>query len=165
MLRKNLVRATFQIFIKCAFFFKRNLILIFKKASKYPAKFLSFNIAASEYTTMRETLENLCNYNQTGSRVISFPMKPIEIMMNITSMLNLTPLAPYQSLMYGRSLYFDLQKSKNELGFNPSTKRHKMFEESYDWYLNNKNNQSLQKGSMHNKPVNEAFLKCLRWFL
>ena len=46
-------------------------------------------------------------------------MKPIEVLMNITSKLNISPLSPYHALMYGRSLYFDISKAKNELGFNP----------------------------------------------
>ena len=68
---------------------------------------------------MRETLESLCDYAGTGSKVFSLPMRPIEFAMNVTSALRLSPLSPYHSLMYGRSLYFDISKAKLELGFNP----------------------------------------------
>ena len=124
----------------------------------------SYNIGASDYGTMRETLENLCEYAATGSRVYSLPLRPIEILMNITSMMRVTPLAPYHSLMYGRSLYFNIKKAKKELGFLPKYNTSEMFCESYDWFINN--HQSInkdEKTSAHRKPVEEALLKVLRW--
>ena len=123
-----------------------------------------YNIGASEYSTMREALENLCKYAATGSRVYSLPLRPIEILMNITSMMRLIPLGPYHSLMYGRSLYFNINKAKKELGFFPKYNTSEMLCESYDWFLNNQ--QSIikdNKGSIHRKPVKEALLKVLRW--
>ena len=65
-------------------------------------------------------------------------MRPIEVLMNITSKLNLSPLSPYHALMYGRSLYFDNSKAKNEIGYNPKFSTEKMFNQSYEWYLSNK---------------------------
>ena len=129
-------------------------------------RFSTFNIGAPDYNTMRITLENLCKYADTESKVISLPMKPIEKIMNITSKLNLTPLAPYHSLMYGRSLYFNSEKSKKELGFTPKFSTSKMFEESYDWFLKNinliNNNSEL---SMHKKPLDEKLLRLIKWML
>ena len=84
-----------------------------------------------------KTLESLCDYAGTGSKVFSLPMRPIEFAMNITSALRLSPLSPYHSLMYGRSLYFDINKAKLELGFTPKRTTNEMFRESYDWFINN----------------------------
>lgn len=128
-------------------------------------QFDTFNIGALDYYSMRETLENLCAYAQTGSKVFSLPLKPIEFVMNLTSTLRLSPLSPYHSLMYGRSLYFDISKAKSELGFYPKKTTNKMFRESYDWFIENFDLlNSNQNVSPHKKPVNEAVLKILKWF-
>ena len=124
-----------------------------------------YNIGANDYGTMRETIQNLCDYANTGSRVYSLPLKPIEIIMNITSKLKISPLGPYHALMYGRSLYFDINKAKSELGFTPKYSTSQMFQESYDWFLENEQKlSSSENTSAHKRIVNESILKVLRWF-
>jgi len=66
--------------------------------------------------------------------------------------------------MYGRSLYFNINKARKALNFNPQYSTDEMFRESYDWFLSNygslANNKSL---SAHRKPVKEALLKVVKW--
>ncbi len=133
-------------------------------ASKDNNLFSNYNIGAKNFGTMRETLESLCEYAGTESRVYSLPLRPIEILMNIFSTLRLSPLGPYHSLMYGRSLYFDISKAEEELGFSPKYNTIEMFRESYDWFINNVDSIKLDdKTSVHRKPVKEAILKIIRW--
>ena len=78
--------------------------------------------------------------------------------------MRLTPLESYRSLMYGRSLYFDISKAMNELGFSPKYTTNEMFRESYDWFIDDQKSKNiLGKVSAHKKPVKEALLKVLRW--
>ena len=133
-------------------------------ASKKDCSFETYNIGADDYYSMRETLESLCDYAGTGSKVFSLPLRPIELIMNITSVLRLSPLSPYHSLMYGRSLYFDTNKAKSKLGFTPKITTNYMFRESYDWFIANLDSINFDKNSStHRKPLNEAILKVLRW--
>ena len=134
-------------------------------AAEKEQNFSSYNIGSDNYGTMREALEDLCEYAATGSKVYSLPLKPIEIIMNITSKMNLTPLGPYHSLMYGRSLYFDIKKAKEELRYSPRYKTIEMFRESYDWFINNYQSiNKTTKASVHKKPAKEGILCILRWF-
>ena len=87
---------------------------------------------------MREVLENLTAYAATRSLVKIVPMTPAVLGMEITSALGISPLGAYHSLMYGRSFYFDSSKAKNDLNWNPTYTNNEMFIESYDWYLNNR---------------------------
>ena len=41
---------------------------------------------------MRETLESLCQYANTGSKVVSLPHSSFEFLMNVASKLKLSPL-------------------------------------------------------------------------
>lgn len=125
----------------------------------------TYNIGAASYGSMRDSLEALCKHAGTGSRVYSLPMRPIQVLMNTTSALGLSPLAPYHSLMYGRSMYFDISKAQNELGFSPKYSNIEMILESYDWYIRNRDiilneNKDL---SHHRSRLSEGVLKILKW--
>tara|TARA_B100000287_G_scaffold251893_1_gene236687 strand:- start:3682 stop:4731 length:1050 start_codon:yes stop_codon:yes gene_type:complete len=133
-------------------------------ASEHKKSFSTYNIGSDDCQSMRTTLEQLCEYAETGSKIYSLPRKPIEIIMNITSKLRLTPLAPYHAMMYGRSLYFNIDKAKKELGFNPKYSTREMFRESYNWFKKNYDkDDKINKVSIHKGPVKESMLKILRW--
>jgi nucleoside-diphosphate-sugar epimerase len=95
----------------------------------------TYNVGAERFGTMRETLEGLLRHAGTGSRVRSVPMLPAVWGMQLTSTLGLSPLGPYHALMYGRSMYFDIAKSKRVLGYEPKYSNEEMFCHSYDWYV------------------------------
>jgi nucleoside-diphosphate-sugar epimerase len=127
----------------------------------------TYNCGTDLFGTMREVLEDLCVYANTGSKVVSLPMGPIVLGMEITSKLGLSPLGAYHSLMYGRSMYFDISKAKNDLGWQPKYSNNEMFRESYDWYL--KNHQKITTGaqnrSHHRSGMKQGVLSILRYFL
>ncbi|MDC0911167.1 hypothetical protein OAQ45_01170, partial [Candidatus Marinimicrobia bacterium] len=126
-----------------------------------------YNCGAEEYGSMRDVLENLCDYSNTGAIVKSVPYKFAKIGMDLSSVLGISPLGAYHSLMYGESMYFDITKAKKELGWNPKFSNNEMFKESYDWYLNNREKILFgkQKGSHHQSKVNEGILSLVKFFL
>jgi nucleoside-diphosphate-sugar epimerase len=126
-----------------------------------------YNCGTDRYGSMREVLENLCAYAQTGSRVVSVPFKPVVAAMDLFSFLGLSPLGAYHSLMYGRSMYFDISKAKNNLQWQPQYSNNEMFIESYNWYVNNISEvSSYHSGKSHHKSgVNQGILKLVKWIL
>jgi nucleoside-diphosphate-sugar epimerase len=126
----------------------------------------TFNVGAEQFGTMRETLEGLASHAGTGSRVVSVPMAPAVAMMNATSRLGLSPLGAYHSLMYGRSMYFDLARTKRDLGWAPRHGNVAMFCESYDWYLRHREQVLLRHGASHHRsPVRQGVLRAVAWAL
>lgn len=127
----------------------------------------TYNCGTDRFGTMREVLEDLCAYANTGSKVVSLPMGPIVLGMEITSKLGLSPLGAYHSLMYGRSMYFDISKAKTELGWQPKHSNNEMFRESFDWYLKNyqKINASGPERSHHRSGMKQGVLSVLRYWL
>jgi nucleoside-diphosphate-sugar epimerase len=124
-----------------------------------------FNCGTNKYSTMRKVLENLCMYANTGSKVKSLPMGIIEPLMKITSFLKLSPLAPYHSMMYGRSLYFD-NKKINSLGWTSKYSNDEMFIESFKNYIKNKNILSNNTNlSDHKKRVKRKILNILKYII
>jgi nucleoside-diphosphate-sugar epimerase len=125
-----------------------------------------FNCGTDRFGTMREVLQHLCRHADSGAKVRSLPMWPIVAAMNLSAALGVSPLASYHASMYGRSLYFDISKARNQLGWVPRFSNDEMFVESYDWYLANR--AAVLAGtdsSQHRSAVNQGVLKLLHWFL
>jgi hypothetical protein len=115
---------------------------------------------------MRETLEGLVRHAATGSRVVSVPMAPAVAMMNLTSRAGLSPLGAYHSLMYGRSMYFDIERTKRELDWAPRHDNVSMFCDSYDWYLRHREEVLGRTGASHHRsPVRQGLLRAVAWGL
>jgi nucleoside-diphosphate-sugar epimerase len=127
----------------------------------------TFNCGAEEFGSMRGVLESLCEHAGTGSKVVSVPMGIATFGMNITSKLGLSPLGPYHSLMYGRSMYFDINKAKSELGWTPLYSNTEMFKQAYDWYLQNRDILNANSGSRspHRSPIKQGILGVVKWII
>ena len=126
-----------------------------------------FNCGAEEFGTMREVLEYLCQEAGTGSKVVSVPFGPVVLGMKVFSKLGLSPLGAYHSLMYGRSMYFDISKAKAELGWNPKYSNNQMLLESYQWYLDNREQiqASGTSSSPHKSLVKQGAIRLIKWFI
>jgi nucleoside-diphosphate-sugar epimerase len=126
----------------------------------------TYNVGAEKFGTMRETLEGLVRHAGTGSRVVSVPMSPAVAMMKVTSSAGLSPLGAYHSLMYGRAMYFDLARTKRELGWSARFGNVEMFCDSYDWYLEHREEVLSRHGASHHRsPVKQGVLRAVGWAL
>lgn len=124
-----------------------------------------YNCGAVRYGTMRSMLEALCHHAGTGAKVRSLPMKPTVWGMKVTSRLGLSPLSEYHWLMYGKSMYFDNEKVKNELGYEAKYSNEEMICDSYDWYINNRDSLHFagEGESIHRSALHQGILKLLKW--
>ena len=126
-----------------------------------------YNCAAKDNASMKDIMSELCNFAKTKSKVKSVPMWPAILLMNILSFLKLSPLVAYHSLMYGRSIYFDMSKNKKRLNWKPKYSNIEMMIESYNWYMSNKN-EIISKNLIkyeHQTVVKEGLLKYLKKIL
>lgn len=119
-----------------------------------------FNIGAQRFSSMRQTLETLVRHAGTGSRVRSVPFGLTVLGMKLAYWLGLSPLGPYHSLMYGRSLYFDCGHAHRQLGWQAEYSNTEMICQSYDWYLNNRQRvgSEHQGRSLHQSAVRQGIL-------
>ena len=122
-----------------------------------------YHCGAESFGTMNDLLTELCEFSKTGAKVVHVPMRLAQYAMQLTSFLRLSPLAPYHALMYGRSLYFDIQKAKKELNWTPQYSNREMFEENYQWYVSNRATiLNKQNGSsMHQSAMKQGVLKLI----
>lgn len=123
-----------------------------------------YNCGAKDEATMLKIMEQLCAFSSTKSRVKSVPFWPAVFMMNFFSFIGLSPLGSYHSLMYGRSLYFDMKKNKINLGWEPEYTNYQMFEQSYASFIEEKDRGMLDKKSKydHHSVVKEGILGIIK---
>ncbi len=115
--------------------------------------FSVYNIGTEDFCTMRQTLEALIRHAGSRSRVCGFPRALGEVLMNLTGYLRLSPFAPYHALAFGREIFFDVTKAKQELGWKPRWGNIGMICQSYDWYLAHRDEVLRRKGASYHKSA------------
>ncbi len=122
-----------------------------------------YNFGATEFGTMRETLQALVDHARTGSRLLSLPVGPARLAMATASRAGLAPFAPYHWLLYSESLWFDTTKARTELGWEPVHSNAAMVIESYEWFLAHRSEPDGDAAtrSHHQSPVPLGVLKVL----
>ncbi len=124
----------------------------------------TYLVGTDRFGTMRSLLEALVNHAGTGSPIRSLPMRPAELVLRVTSALGLSPLGPYHALMYGRSLYFDIEATRNELGWAPTRSNEEMIVESYTHYLAHRDEVLARRDASHHRsPVRPGILRLMDW--
>ena len=84
--------------------------------------------------------------------------------MKVAIRLRLVPLASYHSLMYGKSLYFDISKAQTELDWQPVYSNSDMLIESYCNYLTTPPTTD-GTASVHRSRVKHGLLWLIKFFL
>ncbi|HEX6425046.1 MAG TPA: NAD-dependent epimerase/dehydratase family protein [Acidimicrobiales bacterium] len=122
----------------------------------------TYNIGATEFGTMRETLQAVVDHAGTGSRVRSLPAAPAKVAMRTLAGLGLAPFAPYHWLLYAESLWFDTTRAQTELGWRPQHSNASALIESYEWFLDNRASLDGGRRSHHQSPVRLGLLEVLK---
>lgn len=121
-----------------------------------------YNVGATEFGTMRETLQALVEHAGTGSHVRSLPVGPARAAMRSLAGLGLAPFAPYHWMLYSESLWFDVTRARQELGWEPTHSNASMVIESYDWFLAHRDQLADARGSEHQSPARLGLLRALK---
>jgi nucleoside-diphosphate-sugar epimerase len=122
----------------------------------------TYNVGATEFGTMRATLQALVDHAGTGSRLRSLPTGPARAAMRAAAEMGMAPFAPYHWLLYSESLWFDTTKARTELGWRPRHSNASAVIESYDWYLGHRDALGTTPGSHHQSTVELGLLRLLK---
>lgn len=126
-----------------------------------------FNIGAESYCSMHDTLKSVIKHSGSKSKIRSLNSGLIIPFMNFFSLIGLSPLGAYHSKLYGKSLFFDLKKAKNELGWKSKFSNTDMMIQNYEWYIKNRENilNSSEEKSHHKSIVKQKILTYVSKFL
>ena len=122
----------------------------------------NYNVGAAEFRTLREDLEALIALAKTKSRVVGLPIAPAFWTLRALDVLGLSPLAPWHYMSYHLPFHFDVAPLL-EMGWKPRYSNIGMFSESYEWFLENRDQLAREKAaSAHRSPLKEGVLGILR---
>ncbi|MEK6820737.1 MAG: NAD-dependent epimerase/dehydratase family protein, partial [Nanoarchaeota archaeon] len=120
-----------------------------------------FNIGSKDFSSLREDLQWLLNYADTGSKIISMPTNFSIMILKLLDVLHLSPLASWHYLTFHKDFYFTNERAKKVLGWKPRYGNREIFKISYDSYLKNKSRMN-KYGTSHRKPLKQGILKLLK---
>jgi len=120
-----------------------------------------FHLGTDRFGTLRETLLELSQHAQTGSRLISLPRAPTQFALGTLDRLGVSPLSAWHYSSLHRNWSFNISKAQRELGWQPQFSNAEMLAKAYDWYLQ----YGIPKGpaSLHQSGVDWKWLSFLKW--
>lgn len=125
------------------------------RASKLNGEF-EFNLGALEYGTFKEDLQKLCDFSNTGSRVIGLSDWLVRPLLKVLSYMRLLPFASYQLNLYSRPMYFQSEEDWKKLDYIPKYSNSEMLIESYRHFLQNSNSH-VTAGVSHHQRTPKGF--------
>ena len=132
-------------------------------AIEKPCKNEDFNLGAEVFATVRQDLEALTSYANTGASVISIPAGAAKTILKVLDKLNLSPLVKWHYLTSDKPFYFDISKAKKILGLQPRYSNIEMLKEGYEWYLSHRKEIDSEFGTTHRKSARQGILKILKY--
>ena len=148
---------------KIQFLHVRDFVRAVRLASQRPGPNL-YNIGAERFGTLKEDLQQLVDAAATGSRVSACPRRVALGAMKTLAALRLSPVVPYQFLLYAHDIYFDVERAKNDLNWSSEYSNAEMMIESYRWYVDH--HHELERDtdrSVQRVPLKLGMLKLLKY--
>jgi nucleoside-diphosphate-sugar epimerase len=121
----------------------------------------TFNVGATEFGTVRSDLEALIAHAGSGSRLRPVPARPAELALRALELARLSPLAEWHYRTAHRDSFVDVSKAQRLLGFSPRLSNEQALCETYDWYLENRE-QMRGAGVTHRVPWDQRALGLLK---
>lgn len=124
----------------------------------------TYNVGTDEFGTLRGDLEKLITYAGSTSKVASLPVWPAVNALRVLYYAGLSPLVPWHYLTYHKPCYFDVQPLL-DLGWKPRYSNDAMLQESYDWFVANREKQrEARSASPHRAPLRQQVLRLVKRF-
>ena len=129
----------------------------------------TYNVGTDGFGTLRQALENLCDYAGSTSKVKSLPEGLTIGTLRLLYWLRLSPLVPWHYLTYHKECYFD-PAPLLALGWKPKYSNDDMLRETYDWYVANARGAEegvapgAGDGSAHRSPLKQGVLTLVKRF-
>jgi nucleoside-diphosphate-sugar epimerase len=125
----------------------------------------TYNIGAAEYTTMREDYQAVMDAAGHGKRIVTFPAKPVILVLRILEKLNLSPLYPWIYETAATDSFVSIEKAQQKLGFEPKYSNKDAMLRNFAWYRENIDTlRSAEGGVTHRVPWKQKALKLVKIF-
>jgi nucleoside-diphosphate-sugar epimerase len=124
----------------------------------------TFNIGASEYTTMKQDYQAVLDEAGFNKKIIPFPAGPVVAALKILELLKLSPLYPWIYETASKDSFVSIEKAMDKLGYSPKYSNKQALLRNYEWYLQNKDTFTGDSGISHRLPWKQKALKLAKIF-
>lgn len=121
-----------------------------------------FNIGSKKFSTLREDLQSLLDFANTGSKIVSLPVLPSIIILKFLDVFHLSPLASWHYLTFHKDFYFTNKRAEKILHWKPKYSNQEIFKISYISYIKMKKEVKGNYGTSHRKPLKQGLLRLLK---
>jgi len=131
-----------------------------------PAKKVNdtFNIAAKEFTTMKEDYQAVLDYAGFGKKIKGFPALPVIWALRILEFLHLSPLYKWVYETASKDSFVSIEKAEKILGFKPKYSNKDALLRNYQWYIKHQAQFVKQSGVTHRVPWKQGVLSIAKKF-
>src|SRR5215210_1072911 len=124
----------------------------------------TFNIGASEFTTMKEDYQAVLDYAGHGKRVVGFPATPAIWGLRVLDRLKLSPLYKWVYETASKDSFVSIEKAERQLDYTPQFSNKEALIRNFRWYLDNLNEFENASGVSHRVPWKQGAVGTLRRF-
>jgi nucleoside-diphosphate-sugar epimerase len=124
----------------------------------------TFNIGASEFSTMKHDYQAVLDHSGFGKRIIPLPVGPVVTILKLLEIFKLSPLYPWIYETASKDSFVSIEKAQKQIGFSPKYSNKDALLRNYDWYLKNKANFFGSSGVTHRLPWKQKALKIAKVF-
>ena len=90
------------------------------------------------------------------------PVRPAEIALRALELARVSPLVEWHYKTAHRDSYVDVSKAERTLGWKPRLSNAQALIETYDWYLDHRDEVAGAAGTTHRVPWNQQALGLLK---
>lgn len=124
----------------------------------------TFNIAAKEFTTMKEDYQAVLDKAGFGKKVHGFPAAPAIWGLRFLEFLHLSPLYKWVYETASKDSFVSIEKAEKKLGYSPKYSNKDALLRNYEWYLKNYDTFKDKSGVNHRVPWKQGALKIIKMF-
>lgn len=124
----------------------------------------TFNVGATEFTTMREDYQAVLDRAGHGRRIIGFPARPVIWALRILEFFHLSPLYKWVYETACEDSFVSTEKIEKTLGFHPVYSNKEALVRNYEWYLEHLPQFEGRGGISHRVPWKQGILRFFKLF-
>ncbi|MBN2120942.1 MAG: NAD(P)-dependent oxidoreductase [Candidatus Omnitrophica bacterium] len=124
----------------------------------------TFNIAAKDFTTVREDFQAVLDEAGYNKKMLPFPVLPSIMILRAMEVLGISPLYRWIYQTFYKDSIVSIKKAEQKLGFSPRYSNKNSLLRNFRWYLENIDSLQGRKGISHNLPWEQGILKLVKRF-
>ena len=124
----------------------------------------TFNIGASQYTTMKGDYQVVLDAAGHGKKVVGFPAAPAIWGLRILDRLGVSPLYRWVYETASKDSFVSIEKAQRGLGYAPKFSNKDALLRNWRWYLDNRRKFEKSSGVSHRVPWKQGAVGLLKRF-